>query len=435
MNKSDSERISAVLENMNFRETPDVGRADLIVVNACSVRQSAVDRIWGKTNRFAKLRAKNPKLKTILTGCILKEDKKKFSGQFDLIFDIKNLPKLPQLINKNLPPQFIASSAAAEKPSENYLKIQPNYQTDFRAFVPIMTGCNNFCTYCAVPYTRGREWSRPTEEIICEIKNLAERGYKEIWLLGENVLHYSPRDGNKIKDFSDLLKTINNIAGDFWIRFTSPHPNDFSEKLIEVMAECPKVTEYLNLPVQSGDNEILKKMGRSYTVEYYKNLVKKIRKKIPEIALSTDVIVGFPGETKKQFENTLKLFEDIKFDMAYIAQYSPRPGTTAAKLLKDNVSHQEKEKREKILTGVLKKTALENNKRYLGKTMKILVEKIKGGSGQKTVLVFGKTRTQKTVKVPVFGVNDIGNLVGQFIEVEIKNALPWGLKGQINWEG
>ncbi len=323
MNESDSERIAAVLENNKYKAS-DINEANLVIINMCSVRQSAVDRVYG-------LVPKLKEQKTILTGCFLKKDKKKLFEYFDYILEINDLAKWPIF----------------PKSSNNYLEIKPKYSNKLSASIPIMTGCNNFCSYCVVPYARGKEISRPAEEIICEIKNLVKRGYKEIWLLGQNVNSYNNKIG-----FPKLLKMVTNIPGDFSIRFMSPHPKDFSDELINVMAKYNKIAKYLNLPVQSGDDKILKKMNRNYTVADYKKLVKKIRKAMPNINLSTDVIVGFPGETKKQFENTVKLFKEVKFDIAYISKYSSRPGTTAAKL-KDNVSIQEKKEREKVLREVI----------------------------------------------------------------------------------
>jgi tRNA-2-methylthio-N6-dimethylallyladenosine synthase len=277
--------------------------ADLIVVNMCSVRHSAVDRIFGFQPKFEKLKAKNNKLKTILTGCILKQDKRKFQNFFDYILEKKDLLILPRILNTKK--VFKRLAIASEiKTNLKYLKIQPKYSSFPVAYVPISSGCNNFCAYCVVPYTRGRELCRPAEDIFKEVKNLVKKGYKEIWLLGQNVNSYKCKMQNakckitnqnsKLINFPKLLKLVNDIPGDFWIRFTSSHPKDFSDELIEVMVECKKVTPYLNLPVQSGDNEILRKMNRNYTVEEYKNLVKKIREKIPDITLSTDIIVGFP---------------------------------------------------------------------------------------------------------------------------------------------
>ncbi|MBU4298713.1 MiaB/RimO family radical SAM methylthiotransferase [Patescibacteria group bacterium] len=322
MNKSDSERIATVLENRGYQPASNINEADLIVVNMCSVRQSAVDRVYGKISDFAKLKVKNEKLKVILTGCITKSDKRKFENKFDQILKFKDL-----------------------------LKEQPKYQDKSIVYVPISSGCNNACTYCVVPFTRGSLVCRDHREILKEVKKVVQNGAKEIWLLGQNVNDYTSRTDGSI-DFSELLRMINDIPGDFLIRFVSPNPKNFSDKLIETMVGAKKITKYLHLPVQSGDNEILKKMNRPYTVEQYKNLVKKIRKKIPKINLSTDIIVGFPGETEKQFQNTVKLFKEIKFNYAYIAKYSPRPGTAAFKL-KDDVSLKEKKRRWKILNSYI----------------------------------------------------------------------------------
>jgi len=367
MNKSDSERIAAILKNTGHKNTSKIDEADLIVVNMCSVRQSAVDRVLGLDQKFSKLKIKNKKLKTVLTGCILKKDKNKFKKMFDLILDIKDLPNWPKYLkNYKLGCNSVRKS--------DYFSVTPKYQNNFLAFVPISTGCNNFCSYCVVPFTRGRLVCRNYQDIVKEVKDLVKKGYKEIWLLGQNVNDYrSLIKTNKATNFSQynirdiraqisensreinfaaLIKMVNDIPGDFKFFFTSPHPKNFSDELIETLAKAKKFGKILNLPVQSGDNKILRRMNRNYTVKQYKQLVNKIRKKIPDIKISTDIIVGFPGETKKQFKNTVKLFKEIKFDWAYIAKYSPRPGTAAEKL-KDNVSLAEKKDRERILRSIL----------------------------------------------------------------------------------
>ena len=425
MNWSDSERIATVLKKIGYKLALKINEADLIIVNMCSVRQSAVDRVYGKIKNFAKLKGQRSNVKCILTGCILKKDKRKFAKYFNLILDIKDLIKLPKILNLKYKTQNIKY--------KNYLEIKPKYLNEFSAYVPIMTGCNNFCSYCVVPYVRGSEICRPVEEIIYEVKNLVKRGYKEIWLLGQNVNSYGIQRGttqnntqnNAEINFPKLLRMVDNITGDFWIRFTSSHPRDFSDELIEVMAKSKKITPYLNLPVQSGDNEILKKMNRPYTISQYKNLVKKIRKKIPNITLSTDAIVGFPGETKKQFQNTLKLFKETRYDMAYISQYSERSETAASKL-KDNVPQKEKKKRWKELTKILEKTALKNNKKYIGRKVEVLVNEIKNG------FLIGKTKSYKSIKI-INQESGIRNqeLVGQFVKAKVIDALPWRLKGTL----
>ncbi|MBU1179288.1 tRNA (adenosine(37)-N6)-dimethylallyltransferase MiaA [Patescibacteria group bacterium] len=307
-NKADSERIRQKLNNLGHKETLNKKDAGLIMINACSVRQSAIDRVRAKIMEF-----KNKKI--ILAGCLLESDKKKFQN------------KIWQIWHPN-----------------EYFDLIPLHSSPLSAFVPITAGCDNFCAYCAVPYTRGREKSRPTGEIIREVKNLIKKEYKEIWFLGQNVNSYKSGKTN----FPKLLQKINKIPDEFQIRFLSPHPKDFSDELIKTITRCEKVVRYINLPVQSGDNDVLKKMNRNYTREQYIKLVKKIRRAMPDIKISTDIIVGFPGETKKQFQNTLKLCQEIKFDKAYVSKYSPRPGTMAAKM-NDNVPFKEKKRRWQIL--------------------------------------------------------------------------------------
>jgi len=307
-----------------------------------------------------------------------------------------------------------------------------------------------------VPYVRGQEKSRPAQEIIDECQKLIKHGYKEIILIGQNVNSYGldQKDCTNYPSFPELLKTIAKLPGNFWLRFITSHPKDMSDELIEVVARDDKVSKYIHLPIQAGDNEILKKMNRNYTREYYLDLIKKIRKKIPNVAISTDVIIGFPSETKKQFKNTVKLFKKAQFDMAYIAQYSLRFGTAAYQMT-DDVPKEEKIRREKILTKVLKKTALKHNKKLIGKTMDVLVAEVKiedkaclpARQGLKIHLI-GKTKTFKTVKITTNEAVDstvrvadspavkdgVANgpavgLVGQFIKVKITKARSFGLEG------
>jgi len=355
MNKSDSERIARLLEEQGYKESTEMAGVDLIVVNMCSVRQSAVDRVYGMAKKFAKLKTQNSKLKTLLTGCVSKKDFLKFRNFFDLILPIKTLSFWPRILKKEkfhfLPDQ--REKNFVEKFDCDYLKIKPKYKNPSLVFIPISTGCDNFCSFCIVPFVRGPLVCRDHKEILKEVKEAVKNGAKEIWLLGQNVNDYRSPSDKKI-DFPQLLKMVEKISGDFKFFFTSPHPKNFSDDLIEVLSQSKKFGKYLNLPVQSGDDTILKKMNRNYTVKEYKNLVKKIREKIPEIKLSTDVIVGFPGETKRQFENTLNLFKEIKFDYAYIGKFSPRPGTAASKM-EDNVPWKEKKERERKLRSVLKK--------------------------------------------------------------------------------
>lgn len=353
INKSDSERIAYALEKKGYEPALKEKEADLILVNMCSVRQKAVDRVFGTSQKLIELKTQKPKLKTILTGCVLKSDRKKFKGKFDEIWN-----------------------------SKNYFDKQPKCQNKPLFYIPISNGCDNFCTYCVVPYTRGPLICRGHEEILKEAKKAVEKDYKEIWLLGQNVNDYQSPTDKKI-NFAKLLKEVSGIAGDFQVKFMSPNPKNFSDELIEVMTDSEKVAKYLNLPVQSGDNEILRKMNRPYTAEQYQNLVKRIRQKIPDISLSTDIIVGFPSETKKQFENTLKLFKQLDCDMAYIAKFSSRPGTPAAKM-EDNVSPKEKERRWKILNEIILKK-LKEKQEIKNKKLVVILGPTASGKSDLTV--------------------------------------------------
>lgn len=334
MNKSDAERVASILEQNGYQPTELKNLADLIVVIACSVRQSAMDRIYGTIKKWRDYPARR-----ILTGCVLPIDKKKLANEFDLIVPID---KFAGYFNSFC---------------KDYFNIQPHYQSAKEAYVPIMTGCNNFCSYCVVPYVRGPERSRSVEDILNEVKNLVEKGYKEIVLLGQNVNSYKQK--LKVKsyklqavNFPILLKIINDIPGNFQVKFITSHPKDMSDELIDAVAKLDKVVKYIHLPAQAGDNQVLKRMNRGYTIGHYKKLIKKIRNKIPGVVITTDIIVGFPGETKKQFEKSVKLFKEINFDMAYIAQYSPRAGTAAAKM-KDDVPRAEKKRRWEVLNNIL----------------------------------------------------------------------------------
>ncbi len=522
-NIADSERVAGALEGAGMEKAAGRENADVIVFNTCSVRQKAEDRVFGLKKEIEKLKTANRKLKTVLTGCMMHYDKKELARRLpfvDIFLDIKETAKLPGLLG--------LKKGARRRPPADYLSLEPKYGPGISAGVPISYGCDNFCAYCIVPYSRNREYSRPVEDIVKEVRNLVQKEYKEIWLLGQNVNSYkscfkiyrnsSPevsaegetsgedndidsgganefvsafppqaeffnrlslpslcsgarphlrlknslaaekaslkinpdreicsgckkpclhdsragcgnlnqfknggaRSGGKVFcaagtdsfeiKFPDLLRIINSIPGDFWIRFTSPHPKDFSDDLIKAMAECEKFAHYVNLPLQSGDNSVLRRMNRPYTAGKYKKLIAKIRKAMPDIAVSTDIIVGFPGETKKQFQNTAELAREIGFDMAYLSEYSSRPGTAAAKTMKDDVPHEEKERRKESLNKILEKGALKNNKKLVGKTLRVLN---------------GKTAGHKSVKISGKYPKD------EFISVKITGAGPWGLKGEI----
>lgn len=412
MNYSDAERISTILDAFGFQKTEKEREADIIIVIACSVRQHAIDRIYGKVKEWKN----KPNLTTILSGCVLEVDKKKMKAVFDLIFEIKDINKLTDFIKNKF-----STEVHIEK-VKDYLSIFPSYKSKIRAYVPISTGCNNFCTYCAVPYTRGREKSRPQKEIVSEIQKLIGSSIKEITLLGQNVNSYG-QDQHKEHHNADFIKLINKIdqiPGNYRVYFYSNHPKDMSEELIKALAKLKHFPHYIHLPLQSGNDKIIRAMNRHYNQKQYLDLVEKIRKTMPDIALTTDIIVGFPGETEKQFEDTKNVMKAAKFDMAYIAQFSSRPGTKAAKM-KDTVTKDEKKKREETLQKVLAKTALGQNKKLINSTEIILID------GAKNNKFYGRTSGFKVVEITKSPTIKIGD----FVKVNIESATAWKLSGKL----
>ncbi|PLX21317.1 tRNA (N6-isopentenyl adenosine(37)-C2)-methylthiotransferase MiaB [Candidatus Parcubacteria bacterium] len=421
MNKSDSERIAFSLESLGYFPEEDIYKASLVVITTCGVRQSAEDRIYGL---IPAVRRKNPEVKIILTGCLSAEKlvKERLGDSVDIWMPIVELDNLPSLLGED-------SLGGHER---DYLNLKARYESDFSAFIPIGNGCDNFCSYCYVPHARGREKYRDHKEIINEAKDLIKKGYKEITLIAQNVNSYKSAD----IDFPKLLKMTNDLPGDFWLRFSTSHPKDMSDELIKEMGECEKLCHHVHLPAQAGDDEVLKRMNRKYTQGHYLELIDKIRKSLnkqageivsgfwmPPVAISTDIIVGFPGETEKQFRETVKLFETVKYDMAYIAQYSPRPNTAAAKM-SDLVSEDEKKRRDEELNDVLGRYNLENNKKYLNRVVEVLVDS-KNSRGE----MIGKTKTSKTV---IISDTTKSRKIGDILEVKIKSVKNFGLYGEIN---
>ena len=400
MNKSDSERIIYYLDNLGYKLLDNKYKADFIFLNTCGIRQSAENKIYNIINN---IKIKNSNAKIILTGCLVNriDVQKRLKDKIDIWLPISNILDIENLILEK-------NKKIVKADNCSYLKLKPKHSSKFSAFVPIGNGCNNFCSYCVVPYARGREKYRSIDEIIKEVKSLVKNGYKEIILIAQNVNSYQFKN----KNFVDLLKMVSSISGNFWIRFFTSHPKDMSDELIKTIYKSKKICNHIHLPAQAGDDDILKAMNRKYSIKHYKTLIKKIKKYMPNASITTDIIVGFPGETKKQFNNTVKLFKEIKFDMAYISKYSSRPGTVAEKL-KDNVSQEEKKIREKKLINILNKTAFENNKKYLNKTIQILIK----GKNKKGEL-YGKTRTNKNVKIKNNGLKS-ENLIGEFVKVKI----------------
>lgn len=409
MNKSDSERMASFLEDLGYAEIAERKSADLVILNTCGVRQSAEDRIYGLVPRIKK---ENEAAKVVITGCLSgrPDVQKRLEGAVDFWLPIKDLVKMAD---------FLREAHNLKQRPDDYLKIIPKYHSGISAFVPIGNGCDNFCTYCVVPYARGREVYRPAQEVVDEVCGLVEQGFKEIVLIAQNVNSYKSND-DKQMGFAELLRSVNALPGIFWIRFWTSHPKDMSDELIAAMAECEKVCHFLHLPVQAGDNEVLARMNRKYTNEHYRSLIAKIRTAMPDISISTDIIVGFPGETPEQFDRTTELARWSRFDNIYIGQYSPRPYTAAAKL-DDDVTKEEKRRREDALTEVLRATAAENHRQWVGREVEVLVESEKKGA------VFGRSRDNTAIRIA----NGTPELVGKFANVKIVAARDFGMDGEL----
>ncbi len=402
MNKAESERLGSFFEQRGYQATATAEEADIIVLNSCVVRQSAENRVINKLNALKSLKRLRPNLTLAVTGCLVNSEVDQLK---------KSFPHVDYFFTPGDYPQWLGKAEPGP-----VSPLHPSSTT----FLPIIQGCNNLCSYCIVPYRRGRERSRPVAEIAGEVKELVHRGTKEVTLLGQNVDSYGHDLPDK-PDLADLLKELNTIDGLARIRFLTNHPKDMSLKLIEAIANLDKVCELICLPIQSGNNDILTVMRRGYTVEYYRQLITQIRSKIPGVALSTDVIVGFPSETQPQFQQTVSLLSELRFDTVHVAAYSPRPGTIASKELTDNIPLAEKRDRLNKIEQLQEGIATEINARLLGKTVEVLVEGKKKGKWQ------GRTRTGKLVFF-----SDNGDYLGQLVKIRIEKTSPWSLQGRVN---
>ncbi len=424
MNEHDSEKISWLLESMGYHETDDKEKSDFIIYNTCLVRENAELKVYGQLGALKDLKRRKPELMIAVCGCMMQREEarnviiSKYK-HVDIIFGTSNIHKLPQLINRyQKTGKTIVDIMEDEKEIE---EIESNRKYSFKAFVDIMYGCNNFCTYCIVPYTRGREKSREPESILKEIENLALQGYKEITLLGQNVNSYGKTLGYKYS-FADLLEEVNKIDGIKRIRFMTSHPKDLSDELIQAMGNLDKVCEHLHLPVQSGSNRILKMMNRRYTKEDYLLLIDKIKKAVPNIAITTDIIVGFPGETEEDFNETLDLVEKVKYDSAFTFLYSIREGTIAANM-ENQVPDEIKHKRFEKLLDTLYPIFYEQNLKYMDTVVEVLAEET---SKNNENVLSGRTRTGKLVHFE--GEKD---LIGKLVDVKITTVKSFTLEGCI----
>lgn len=352
MNFSDSERIKTLLEDARLKSAKLINQADLVIFTTCGVRQTAEDRVYGQVHN---LRKSNPEVIIVITGCLAnrKDVQRKLKDKADFFISIKNIQSLIQKLREKFPNKFKSTSKKIGVDCESdYLEILPKYKKPGSVFVPIMTGCNNFCSYCVVPYARGREKSRPIQEIVDEIKKVQKGGCKEALLLGQNVNSYCHTQDRKLVTFPVLLELLAKSFPTIKFSFLTSHPKDFSDELIEVIEKHDNISKNIHLPLQSGSNKILRAMNRKYTKKHYLGIISKIRKVAPEALISTDIIIGFPGETEKEFQKTVDAFQRAKFSEAFLNKYSPRPGTAAEKL-GDPISWEKKKRREKVLRKLL----------------------------------------------------------------------------------
>lgn len=424
MNKSDAERMFGMLEYLDYFQTDKPKDADLLIINTCSIRQLSEDKAYSAIGVWGKWKKRKPDLKIVFAGCVAQQAGEKLfqrAPYVDLVLGTQRLYELPSLIKRIENGERIVS--VAEKPYEES-NIKINRVKSVNAWVPIMEGCNNFCTYCIVPYTRGRERSRNPELIISEVKKALSEGFKEITLLGQNVDSYG-KDLEAGQNLSWLLRQINALEGKFRIRFVTSYPTDITEELIDTAIELDKVCEYFHIPMQSGDDVILKKMNRRYDYETYKRICEHLRARIPDVTITSDFIAGFPSETEEQFENTLKAMTELELDYSNTAAYSPREKTVAAKWVDLYVPEDVKTERLARLNEHNRACCLKSNQKYVGREMEVLIEKFEIRKNGATVIT-GRTRNNKIVHIPYDK-----DITGEFVNVKITKARTWYLNGEM----
>jgi tRNA-2-methylthio-N6-dimethylallyladenosine synthase len=423
MNESDSERYAGQLESLGYRRTEDMDMADVILLNTCCVRETAEGKILGKIGELKHVKQHNPNLIIAVTGCMAQEWQDRLferAPHIDLVIGTHNIHKLIELIRERQATSGHYLEADMTMPAFHDLPTK-RFQKFF-AWVPIMNGCNKFCTYCIVPYVRGREVSRPIADIVGEIEEIAKEGYKEITLLGQNVNSYGLdlKDGT---DFSSLLQAVDRIDGIERVRYMTSHPKDMTFAMIDAIADSRKVVNHMHLPIQSGSDELLKKMNRGYTVDQYMELVEYARKRIPDLVLTTDIIVGFPGETEEMFCQTLELLKRVQYDMAYTFIYSPRTGTPAAKM-DHQISQEEKSRRLQRLMDVQNVYSLQLNQAMEHKEYEVIVE---GPTKNDENHWFGRTTGNKMI----IWEHDGSAAIGDTVKVAVDKGQTWVLKGHL----
>ena len=425
MNKSDSERIAGILSHFDYVETDVEKEADLLIVNTCSIRQLSADKAYSLLGVWGKWKKTRPELKIAICGCVAQQDKEKVRQRapyVDLVFGTHNIYELPELIKRIENDEKVC--AITNKPvicDQNEFKIIRKKSVN--AWIPIIEGCNNFCTYCVVPFTRGRERSRRPEEIITEAKNIVKEGFKEITLLGQNVDSYGKDFNDENITLANLLRELNKIEGQFRIRFVTSYPSDITDDLIDAVEECDKVCKYFHIPMQSGNSHILEEMNRHYTKAQYYEIVSKIRNRFPDVAITSDFIAGFPGETEEEFQDTLDAIDELELDYSNTAAYSPRVFTKAGKMVDKFLSEEVKYERLNRLNEKNREVCLKSNEKFVGKTLNVLVE----------------SKTEKEGKITLNGRADNNKIVhfesskdeiGDFVDVKINKAQTWCLYGE-----
>jgi len=420
MNENDSERMMSLLEMMNFRAVTSPDQAALIIINSCSIREKPVHKVHSEVGRYRKMKDANPKLKIGVTGCVAQQEKEQLKADIpllDFVLGTDAIDRLPEIIARVRQGQS-AVSARFEHQQPYHIETlirNPGVST----FVNITKGCDNFCTFCVVPFTRGRERSRPATHVLDDVKKLVERGVKEVTLLGQNVNSYTSDCG---VNFAQLLKTLARETNIERIRYTTSHPKDFSDELIDIMAEHQdKIMEYIHLPVQCGNSQVLERMHRGYSREDYIARVERIFKRMPNAVLSTDLIVGFPGETEAQFQDTMSLLREVPYENIFAFNYSPRPMTKAAKFA-DQIPEEVKSQRLSAVLELHREIAFDLAKKYVGRTLRVLVER----HDEKTGRLCGRSTQNKSVYF-----TGSPAMIGSTVDVKISDAAPLVLKGDL----
>lgn len=426
MNVADSEVVAAILTAKGYEHIKDRNEADIILVNTCSVRENAEQRVRGRVQGFSEVRKQNPHLLIGVMGCMAERLGEKLFEQeknVNIIVGPDAYMDLPLLIEKASRGEKAINIQLSE--TETYKDICPSRidETSISGFVSIMRGCNNFCTYCIVPYTRGRERSRSPHSIVSEVMDLQKRGYKEVTLLGQNVNSYCYKDESTTVDFPALLALVARTVPSMRIRFATSHPKDMSDQTLETIARYSNICKAIHLPVQSGSNSVLKNMNRKYTREWYLDRIAAIRRIVPDCGISTDVFVGFHNENETDFRETLSLMEEVKFDLAYMFKYSERPGTVASKRLPDNIDEETKGRRLQELIDLQIGWSLESNRKDIGKTFEVLVE---GVSKKSPDEMFGRSSQNKVIVFP-----STSTRIGEFVQVKVKDCTSATLIGEL----